>query len=140
MTLIATKICKDTLHCMRRCSAPIFFTHLIYSVLGVVLFGPLVGVLGQLLLHFSGQPALADQDIANFLISPLGMLSLASVSTIVISILALEQASLIIISAGTKSGNGQRGAGRTRGSQFCRAPAGTHGCTVWPPSSITRVS
>ena len=104
MTLTAIKICKDTLDCMRRCSAPIFFTHLIYSVLGVVLFGPLVGVLGQLLLHFSGQPALADQDIANFLISPLGMASLVLISAILISILALEQASLMIISAGTKHG------------------------------------
>lgn len=104
MTLPALKLWRDSLNCMRQCKRPIFFTHLIYSVLGVVLFGPLVGMLGQLLLHFSGQPALADQDIAWFLLSPFGMASLILIGAILIAILALEQASLMIISATSRHG------------------------------------
>ena len=104
MTLTAMKLWRNSLNCMRRCKRPIFLTHLLYSVLGVILFGPLVGVLGQFLLHFSGQPVLADQDIAWFLISPFGMASLILISAILIAILALEQASLMIISAATRHG------------------------------------
>ena len=57
-----------------------------------------------LLLRFSGQAALADQDIAYFLISPPGIISLVLISSILISILATEQASFMIISAATRRG------------------------------------
>ena len=54
----------------------LLLVHLIFTALGVALFTPLIGATGRLLLRLSDQPALADQDIAYFLLSPLGMLAL----------------------------------------------------------------
>ncbi len=48
--------------------------HLMFSILGVTLLTPLTGLLMQGLLALSGNPAVADQDIAWLLLSPLGML------------------------------------------------------------------
>ena len=45
---------------MREAIGRIIATHLAYTALGVVLFAPLLGVVGQLLLRLSGQPAIAD--------------------------------------------------------------------------------
>jgi glycerophosphoryl diester phosphodiesterase len=96
-----TGIWKQVAAIMRRTAGRIFTTHLAYTALGVLLFAPLVGILGRLLLHLSGQPALADQDIAWFLLTPFGMVALILIAGLLIAILAFEQASLMTISVGT---------------------------------------
>jgi glycerophosphoryl diester phosphodiesterase len=81
-----------------------FTTHLAYTALGVILFAPLFAMTGRLLLSLSNQPALADQDIAWFLLSPAGLLALILMTGLGITILGFEQASLMTIRAGHAQG------------------------------------
>jgi glycerophosphoryl diester phosphodiesterase len=78
---------------------PLFATHLAYTALGFLVLAPLVGLVGRLLLKLSGRTALADQEIAYFLLTPLGVASLTLVAGLMIAILALESASLMAIGA-----------------------------------------
>jgi glycerophosphoryl diester phosphodiesterase len=89
---------------MRKSIGQIFTTHLAYAALGVVLFAPLIGLVGQLLLQLSNQPALADQDIVYFLLTPFGMAALILFAALQITIVTFEQASLMAIGAGTIQG------------------------------------
>ena len=104
MTNVVTEIWREALGILRKSIGQIFTTHLAYITLGVILFTPLVGVLGHLLLHLSGKTALSDLDIAYFLLSPLGMAALILMAALLITILAFEQASLMAISAGAVRG------------------------------------
>ena len=45
-------------------SGQIFIAHVVYAALGGIVLFPLLGLFARLLLSLSGQPALADQDIA----------------------------------------------------------------------------
>ncbi len=102
MTITDTaNIWRHALAALRSNSGQVFLTHIAYAALTVILFTPLTGVLGQLLLRLSGQPALADQDIAHFLLTPLGMAALISFASLLIAILVFEQASLMAIAAGS---------------------------------------
>ncbi len=89
---------------MRQSMIQIFTVHFVYAALGVALFAPLLGIVGRLLLRLSGQPALADQDIAYFLLTPFGLAALVLFAALLITILAFEQASLMTISAGAVKG------------------------------------
>jgi len=77
----------------------VFAVHLVYTSLGFILFTPLVAVISRLLLTLSDQPALADQDIAWFLLTPTGMTALIFLAALLITILAVEQASLMTLAA-----------------------------------------
>lgn len=76
---------------------PLLLTHLIFTALGVIVFAPLIGLSSRLLLKFSGQTAIADQEIAYFLLSPIGMLALIVFAAFFIAILAFEQAVMMHI-------------------------------------------
>ena len=82
----------------------ILIIHLAFTALGVFLFTPLIGLTGRLLLMLSGQTALADQDIAYFLLSPLGMFALIVFSALLIGILAFEQAAMMWIATSVVRG------------------------------------
>lgn len=99
-----TGVWKEARGILWKTSGRIFTTHLAYTVLGVVLFAPLAGILGRFLLLISGQPALADQDIVWFLLTPFGMAALILFSALLIAILAFEQASLMTVGAGKVQG------------------------------------
>jgi glycerophosphoryl diester phosphodiesterase len=79
----------------------VFATHLAYTLLGIVLFTPLIAVISRLLLSLSNQPALADQDIAWFLLSPAGIAAIVLLAGLSVAILGFELASLIILGAGS---------------------------------------
>ncbi|MEE4110055.1 MAG: glycerophosphodiester phosphodiesterase family protein, partial [Halieaceae bacterium] len=79
-------------------------THLFFTGLGIVVFAPLISLLGRLLLSFSDQPALADQDIARFLLSPVGIIGLIVVAALLIAILAFEQAAMMALGAARLQG------------------------------------
>ena len=72
----------------------VFATHCVYAVLGFILFAPLLSLVGWLLLKLADEPAIADQDIAWFLLSPTGMVALILFTTLLITILGFELASL----------------------------------------------
>ena len=98
------QIWKTSLHRLRLDWQHIFTIHLAYAVLGFVLFTPLVGLLGRLLLKLSDKPALADQDIAWFLLSPAGMVALVLLAALLITIAGFEQATLMTLGAGSARG------------------------------------
>jgi len=89
---------------LRQSWQQILVTHFAFTALGLVLFAPLIGLIGRLLLKLSGQTALADQDIAYFLLSPLGMFALIVFSALLIGILAFEQAAMMRIAASVVRG------------------------------------
>jgi len=82
----------------------VFTTHLAYTALGIIVFTPLVSLIGRLLLGLSDQPALADQDIAWFLLSPAGITALVLLAALVIAILCFEQASMMTLGAARSQG------------------------------------
>lgn len=90
----------STLEHLRLSWRQVLATHLAYTAIGIVIFTPLIGLTGRLLLRLSDQPALADQDIAYFLLSPFGMLALILFAALLITILAFEQAALMRIGIG----------------------------------------
>ena len=104
MTSTLKEIWREALGILRKGIGQIFTTHLAYIALGVILFTPLVGMLGHLLLRLSGKSALSDLDIAYFLLSPPGMAALIVMAALLIAILAFEQASMMAISAGAVRG------------------------------------
>jgi glycerophosphoryl diester phosphodiesterase len=99
-------IWKTTLARLRQDWLAVFSTHLAYTVLGIILFTPLIAVISRLLLGLSDQPALADQDIAWFLLSPAGVTSLIILAGLSIAIVGIEQASLMAMGAGRAQGRG----------------------------------
>ncbi len=82
----------------------LLLTHLIFTALGIIVFAPLIGLTSRLLLKLSGQNALADQEIAYFLLSPLGMAALIIFAALFIAILSFEQAAMMRIFASASRG------------------------------------
>ena len=78
---------------------PLLAVHVAYSVLALAVLTPLTGLLVRFLLGLSGNAAVADQDIAWFLLSPLGMASLVLVAGLIVAILVVEQAAMMGIAA-----------------------------------------
>ena len=74
--------------------------HVAFTLLGIAIFAPLVGLTGQGLLRLSGEPAVADQDIARFLLSPAGLVALIVFAALLIGIVAFEQSSMMRIALG----------------------------------------
>ena len=65
----------------------------------VILLAPLTGVVGRLALALSGNAAVADQDIARFLLSPVGLGALILIGALTVLVLLLEQASQMALGA-----------------------------------------
>ncbi len=100
----AIGIWKDVLHRLRRNAWRLLFVHLVYSALGFVLLFPLAGVLLRFLIGLSGQQVLADTDIALHLLSPLGILSLILILSIMVGITALGQVAMMAVTTNTLDG------------------------------------
>jgi len=75
----------------------IFTIHLSYIALGVLLFTPTAGIVGQFLLSLSGQSVLSDLDIAYFLVTPTGMVSIILFAALMMTIMVFEQASMMAV-------------------------------------------
>jgi glycerophosphoryl diester phosphodiesterase len=74
--------------------------HILFTLFGVVLFAPLLGIVGRLLLRLSGNAAIADQDIAFFLLSPYGLFAFIIFAGLFIGIVVYEQAAMLRIAFG----------------------------------------
>ncbi len=108
MTHNISTIWKQALGLLRANIGQVFLVHIAYIALATIVFTPLSGLLAQFLLGLSGQAALADQDIAYFLLTPLGMGSMIILAALLITTLVFEQASLMGISAGRMLGHNVR--------------------------------
>ena len=92
-------IWKEVLSILRSSSIKFFVLHLMYIALGLILFAPLLGIVGKFLLSLSGEAVLSDMDIAMFMLSPSGIFALIVLSGLLITILIFEQASMMALSA-----------------------------------------
>lgn len=90
---------------MRELWRPLILVHLAYLGLGVILLSPLVGLIVQLPFLVSGRPALADQDILYFFLSPTGLICLILITGIIIAVVATEQASMLAVAAAARGGH-----------------------------------
>ncbi|WP_415407932.1 glycerophosphodiester phosphodiesterase family protein [Sulfurovum sp. CS9] len=99
MTEKNENIWEEVLSILRSSSVKFFALHLMYIALGLILFAPLMGIIGRFLLSLSGEAVLSDMDIAMFMLSPPGILALIVLSGLLITILIFEQASMMALSA-----------------------------------------
>ncbi len=76
----------------------LLMTDLLFKGIAFVLLTPVVSLLFRGFLGLSGQTILADEDIAHFLLNPIGWITLIIVGTAIVGILALEQSVLMAIS------------------------------------------
>ncbi|MBE9539850.1 MAG: glycerophosphodiester phosphodiesterase [Proteobacteria bacterium] len=76
--------------------------HLIFSLLGTAILGPLFGLLLQFVIEFSGYPAASDQDIALLLLTPLGMVSVLLLASTFLAIGAVEIGALMAIAVASQ--------------------------------------
>ncbi len=86
----------------RRYWRPALIVHLLFALLGLALFAPLFGVTLQGLLALSGKAAVADQDIALLLLSPLGLGSAVFLIGLLLAIASLELGALQAIAQGAQ--------------------------------------
>jgi glycerophosphoryl diester phosphodiesterase len=77
----------------------LFLTNGLYTIIAVVLLTPLLAVLTQVLLHLSGKPVLADQDILFFMLQPAGWICVITLGSFWLGIIMLGQAALMAILA-----------------------------------------
>jgi len=84
---------------IRRNLEQLFIIHLVYVALGFIFFTPLVGLIGRLAMRMSGTGAMADFDILFFLLTPTGIISLVLLAALLITILVIEQSTLMAIAA-----------------------------------------
>ena len=95
---------KEILKILKKDIGQIFATHIAYVALGIAVFTPLAGIVGQSLLGLSGQSVLSDLDIAYFFLTPFGMLAAILFATLLITILVFEQASMMAVCGATLLG------------------------------------
>jgi glycerophosphoryl diester phosphodiesterase len=81
---------------------PLMLVHLSFTMLGLMLFAPLFGATLQGLLTLSGNAALADQDIALLLLSPLGLALAIVLVGLLLAIAALELGAIQTIAQGAQ--------------------------------------
>lgn len=81
-------------------------TDLAYKALAIILLLPLVGVLFRSLLALSGKTVLADFDLLDYFLGPAGWVCAVAVGALWVSVMALEQSSMLGVLAA--SGQGQR--------------------------------
>lgn len=89
---------------LKRLWRPLVVTDLLFKALAFVLLTPVVGFLFRLFLSLSGRTVLADADIAQFFLHPIGWLTAIVVGGATVSVLALEQAVLISIGLASMHG------------------------------------
>jgi glycerophosphoryl diester phosphodiesterase len=82
---------------------PLLLVHLLFTLLGVALFAPLFGAILQGLLALSGNAAVADQDIALLLLSPLGLTSAILLIGMLLAVAALELGAIQTIAQGARN-------------------------------------
>jgi glycerophosphoryl diester phosphodiesterase len=77
---------------------PILLVHLLFTLAGLIVLMPLFGALLQGLLSLSGSSAVADQDIARLILSPLGMMAAILLVALFLALAGLEMGALQAVS------------------------------------------
>ena len=82
----------------------LLLVHLIFVLLGVAILGPLFGILLQSAIELSGEPAVADQDIAHLLLTPIGGAFAVLLASVFLAISALEMGALLAVAMAAEHG------------------------------------
>ena len=98
------RIFLEALRDGRRSWRRLLVTDLLYKLLAVVVLTPLASLALHAGISLSGGSVLADTEILFFLLRPAGLAVLLVVAAISLTIVALEQASLMAIAAGETEG------------------------------------
>jgi glycerophosphoryl diester phosphodiesterase len=88
---------RSILVAMRRFAWPLFLTSVFYRIIAFTLLAPLVGGLTGLFLSGSGRIVISNEEIAAFLLEPLGVAGLIVTAAVGLTLVALEQSCLMTL-------------------------------------------
>lgn len=93
---------------------PLLLSHLVFSILVLAVMTPLLSLTIRGAVMLSGQPALADVDLALYLLSPLGFVAGLVAASLVLSTVVLDSAFMMaIVQDARRRGHGRFEAGVT---------------------------
>ena len=78
--------------------------HLFFSILTVVAFVPAASLVLTALLNTSGEPAMTNAEILDFLLSPWGLLWALAAATVTVTLITLDEAGMMVIAAAAPRG------------------------------------
>lgn len=99
-----SEIARETLGAFLRGWKTFLGIHVAAHIISLAALAPLYTLLGGWLILASGQAALTDQDILKFALSPLGLLVMATMGALFMTLLVFEQAALFIAAHQRESG------------------------------------
>jgi glycerophosphoryl diester phosphodiesterase len=102
-----TEAATTVLHCFRRTwvlRRRFLGAHIALTLLAAAIISPTVAVFLRAAIGLSGEPALADQDIARFLVSPVGLVCLVAVVSVLITTGVLETSVMMSIDMADRRG------------------------------------
>jgi glycerophosphoryl diester phosphodiesterase len=97
---------KRVLAGIARCWRPLLAIHVTVTVVALTAIVPLTTLVLRALVATSGRAALADQDLAHFVLTPIGLATLACAAAILLGLGALEQAAFMVVGYGELQGWG----------------------------------
>lgn len=93
-------ILGEAVHDLRRTWPQLIVADIMAKILAVTILVPLTGLLLKLFLATTATGVVADEAIASFLLSPIGLLTLVVISSVSLAILFIENSVLMIIGQG----------------------------------------
>lgn len=88
---------SSVLRKLRRSGPPIFVTSVLYRAIAFVILAPMASALARLFLKGSGRIVVSNDEIASFVLEPLGIAALIVMGSVGLSLFALEQACLMTL-------------------------------------------
>lgn len=88
---------RSIFNTMRRFAPPLFLAGVLYRILAFTILAPMVGGLTGLFLSGTGRIVISDEEIAAFLLEPLGFTGLIVMAAVGLALIAHEQACLMTL-------------------------------------------
>lgn len=88
---------RGVLDALRRSAWPLILTGLFYRLIALTLLTPLVSGLTAMLIAVSGQGTIVNERVASFFLEPIGFFTLIVLAAVSLTLVALEQACLMMI-------------------------------------------
>ncbi len=98
------KLYLDAFGLFRQRFSVLIACEVLFKLLSLVLLAPLTAAALALMVTLSGSAAISNQDIIDFLLSPLGVLVLAATGTLYFTLVFLEQAGLVLLASAPMTG------------------------------------
>jgi len=88
---------KELVAILRRSYRPLLLTSLLYRAIAAIMLAPLVAGLAGLFFSASGRLVVANEEIAAFVLQPVGCIGLVIIAACSLALIALEQACLMLV-------------------------------------------